>query len=639
LGARALERGVIVGTAGHIDHGKTALVKALTGVDTDRLPEEKRRGITIDLGFAPLALEGLGTVGLIDVPGHEDFVRSMLVGASGIDVGLLVIAADEGVMPQTREHLLILSLLEIPGLVVALTKSDAVEEDWLALVRSDVEAFIAESRWQKAAIVSCSAVTNSGIDDLRAALIQALSAAAAKPPDDLFRLPVDRVFSVRGTGTVVTGTVWSGAVAREADVRLLPSGRHARLKKIEQHGAAVPVARTGVRAALALAGVDVSEVSRGSVVVADHGWRATSLFEAFVTMDSPAAGPLKPRTRVRLHSAAMEVGARVTFLEAAAIGHNRLRLARITTDDPIPVRGGDRFVLRLPAPVGTIGGGIVLDPYARRRSMTPLNGERSQLTVDASKRLEWMLETEGVRGIAIAEIVVRSGMTPHDVNATIAGARGRVGSNNLFSSAAVESTMAQIRMIIAEYEIRSPLSRGVPAQTLRGGLRVNEELADISIREMEADGEIETDGPLIRRKGWVPNPSESDVKLGDAVVHDICASGREPPSVAELMARHGKEVPSVLGFLERDGRIVKVQADRFYETHVLADMVGRLRERLVPGTVYVPAQLRDVLGLSRKYLIPFLEFCDRKGITERRGEGRVLRASSSVVLDTPQPQS
>ncbi len=629
---------MIVGTAGHIDHGKTALVKALTGVDTDRLPEEKRRGITIDLGFAPLALEGLGTVGLIDVPGHEDFVRSMLVGASGIDLGLLVIAADEGVMPQTREHLLILSLLEIPGLVVALTKSDAVEQDWLALVQSDVEAFLAESRWPQASIVTCSAATDAGIDQLRAALIQALSSAVAKPPDDLFRLPVDRVFSVRGTGTVVTGTVWSGAVAREADVRLLPSGRHARLKKIEQHGAAVSVARTGVRAALALAGVDVSEISRGSVVVTDNAWRATSLFEAFVTVDS-AAGPLKPRTRVRLHSGATEVGARVAFLETAPANDQQLRLARIATDDPIPVRGGDRFVLRLPTPIGTIGGGIVLDPYARRRSVGPLNGERTALTVDASKRLEWILASESVRGVAIAEIAVRSGMAPDDVRATIAGATGRVGANNLFSSGAVESTMAQIRMIIAEYEIRSPLSRGVPAQTLRGGLRVNEELADIAIREMEANGEIETDGPLIRRKGWVPNPTESDVRATDAVAHDICASGREPPSVSELMARYGPAVPSLLSFLEREGRIVKVEAERFYETNVLTGMVSSLRQELVPGTVYVPAQLRDVLGLSRKYLIPFLEFCDRKGITERRGEGRVLRASSSVVLDTPQPQS
>lgn len=634
-----MERRVIVGTAGHIDHGKTALVKALTGVDTDRLPEEKRRGITIDLGFAPLPLEGVGIVGLIDVPGHEDFVRSMLVGASGIDVGLLVIAADEGVMPQTREHLLILSLLEIPRLVVALTKSDAVEDDWLGLVRSDVEAFLAESRWPQASIVSCSALTGAGIDGVRTALAMALADPLGKPAGDLFRLPVDRVFSVRGTGTVVTGTVWSGAIARDTEVRLLPSGRRARLKKIEQHGTSVPLAATGVRAALALGGVDVGEVGRGSVVVADPLWRATSLFEALITMDPATTVDLKPRTRVRLHSGAAEVGARVTFLEPARAHSAAPRLARIATDDPIPLRGGDRLVLRLPQPVGTIGGGTVVDPYARRRSVAVLNGDRLTLASIAERRLDWILEREGVRGIAISDIAVRSGLAPDGVKTWMIGAAVRVGSNNLFSSAAVESTMAQIRMIIAEYEVRSPLSRGVSTQTLRGALRVNEELADISIREMEMNGEIETDGPLARRKGWAPNPTESDLKATDAVAHDICASGREPPDVGELMARHGSSVPALLRFLERDGRIVQVETDRYYDADVLAEMVGRMRQELVPGTVYVPAQLRDVLGLSRKFLIPFLEFCDRKGVTERQGEGRVLRASSTVVLDTPQPQS
>jgi selenocysteine-specific elongation factor len=230
-------------------------------------------------------------------------------------------------------------------------------------------------------------------------------------------------------------------------------------------------------------------------------------------------------------------------------------------------------------------------------------------------------------------------MVPDDVRTSILRATTRIGSNNLFSSTAVESTMAQIRMIIAEYEIRSPLSRGVSTQTLRGGLRVSEELADISIREMEAKGEIETDGPLVRRRGWAPNPSASDLKATDALAHDICASGREPPGVGELMARHGSSVPTLLRFLERDGRIVRVETDRYYDANVLAEMVGSVRRDLKPGRVYLPAQLRDVLGLSRKFLIPFLEFCDRKGITERQGEGRVLRASSSVVLDTPQPQS
>ena len=631
---------MIIGTAGHIDHGKTALVKALTGVDTDRLPEEKRRGITIDLGFAALALDGVGTVGMIDVPGHEDFVRSMLVGASGIDVGLLVIAADEGVMPQTREHLLILSLLEIPQVVVALTKSDVVEEDWLELVRADVRELMSPTRWPQAPLVACSARTGKGIDDLRLALARAVSLPGTRPADDLFRLPVDRAFTVRGTGTVATGTVWSGSVDREAEVRLLPGGLHARVRKIEQHLHAVPNVAAGTRAALALGGVDVSEVGRGSVIVTDPAWRATEMFEAQVSLDPASESGLKPRTRVRLHAGATEVGARVTAVSGGGIDPGKTVIARVTTEAPIPLRGGDRFVLRLPAPVGTIGGGVVIDPYARRRSISVSNDEEAHtLAFSATKRLEWILESEGVRGVAVAEIPVRSGLTPGETRAVIERATGHIGANNLFTPAVVESTMAHVRMIIAEYEIRSPLSPGVSTQTLRGGLRGSEELADIAIREMEANGEIETDGPLIRRKGWAPTPSVVDLKASSALAHDICASEREPPSLSELVARHGSSVPDLLRYLEREGRIVQVESDRYYDRSTLEEMIGVLREQLAAGKVYVPAQLRDMLGLSRKYLIPFLEFCDRKGITERRGEGRVLRASSTVVLDTPQPQS
>ena len=264
---------MIIGTAGHIDHGKTALVKALTGVDADRLPEEKRRGITIDLGFAPLLLDGVGTIGVIDVPGHEDFVRSMLVGASGIDLGLLVVAADEGVMPQTREHLLILHLLGIPQIVVALSKSDLVDSDWLELVKSDVRALFDESEMSEPPIVSCSSRTQSGLDELRAVLRQRLEGVKPRATNDLFRMPVDRAFTVKGTGTVVTGTVWSGELPTEANVRVLPWGKISRVRRIEQHGQVADFARAGGRAAVALAGLDVNDVSRGSVLVGEQPWR------------------------------------------------------------------------------------------------------------------------------------------------------------------------------------------------------------------------------------------------------------------------------------------------------------------------------------------------------------------------------
>jgi selenocysteine-specific elongation factor len=632
-----LERGVIVGTAGHIDHGKTALVKSLTGVDTDRLPEEKRRGITIDLGFAPLSLDGVGTVGVIDVPGHEDFVRSMLVGASGIDLGLLVIAADEGVMPQTREHLLILSLLAIPRLVVALTKRDLVDAEWASLVRADVSALLHETPWKSAPIVECSARTGAGVPELRRVIAATLEGASARATDDLFRLPVDRAFTVRGTGTVVTGTVWSGTVDRDATMRVLPTNRVARVRRIEQHGSAVDSARAGGRAAIAVTGLDVSEVGRGSVLVADDAWRATSMFEAVVALGADAIAQIGPRTRVRLHAGASEVGARIVVAGDNLRPGERSH-ARVRTDSPIPVRGGDRFVLRLPAPVGTIGGGVVIDPYGKRRSPPVSAGDLDALEDDPGARLKMIIATEGAGGVPLREIPIRTGCKPAEVHDLATRANAVSGPNNLFGLAAVENTMAHTRMIIAEYEISSPLSSGVPAQTLRGRLRAKDELADISIRELQGTGEIETDGPVIRRKGWGPTPSVLDEQAASLLAHDICAAEREPPSVKELVLRYGSSTPALLRYLERQGRIVQVEGDRYYDRSTVGEMVATLREELMPGQVYVPAQLRDVLGFSRKYLIPFLEYCDRNGVTERRGEGRVLREQAGVVLDTLRPQ-
>jgi selenocysteine-specific elongation factor len=293
---------VILGTAGHIDHGKTTLVRALTGVDTDRLPEEKRRGITIELGFAPLALDEpsfSGTLGVVDVPGHDAFVRTMLAGATGVDLALLVIAADEGVMPQTREHLAILTLLGVRGGVVALTKSDLVDSDWVALVVDDVRKLLAGTALDGAEVVPCSATTGAGLQQVRAALAAAAARMPQRNPDDLTRMPLDRAFSVKGTGTVVTGTLWSGAIERESTVRLFPHGGVARVRSVESHGAAVDRGLPGTRVAVALAGVDREEVSHGGVLVSgDDAWKESTVLRADVALLDDAK-PLGVRTRVR----------------------------------------------------------------------------------------------------------------------------------------------------------------------------------------------------------------------------------------------------------------------------------------------------------------------------------------------------
>lgn len=618
---------MIIGTAGHIDHGKTQLVKALTGVDTDRLPEEKKRGITIDLGFAPLILDDIGTIGVIDVPGHEDFVRSMVVGASGIDLALLVVAADEGVMPQTMEHLAILRLLKIPRIVAALTKSDLVDEEWLSLVRADVREVLGSASSDQR-IVSCSSRTGAGLDELRRVLADTLANGTTRKPKDLFRLPVDRAFSVKGTGTVVTGTVWSGDLAVDEVVRILPSGRATRVRRIEQHGHPVARALAGNRAAIALSGTELSDVARGAVLVRDEHWQPTSLFEAVVALDAEAAPGITPRSWLRLHAGASEVGARVSLEESA---HGQETIARITTDAPLALRGGDRFVLRLPAPLRTVGGGVVVDPYARRRSLPQCSVEElTRLSLSADARLKFILAAQPTRGVRLADIPVRIGCAPAEVNDLAERTGVYIGRHNLFAPQAVEHVMASVRRIVAEYEIKSPLALGVPAQTVREGVRASEELADISIREMEQAGEIETHGPLLRRRGWNPAPTERDIEATNHLAHDICAGEQEPPSVGELVSRYGSSVPALLRFLERQGRIVQVEADRYYDRKALDHMIAQLKGKLVPGQVYVPAQLRDVLGFSRKYLIPFLEFCDRSGVTERRGDGRILRETPRV---------
>jgi selenocysteine-specific elongation factor len=624
---------LIIGTAGHIDHGKTALVRALTGVDTDRLPEEKRRGITIDLGFAPLSLDGLGTVGIVDVPGHEDFVRSMLVGASGIDLGLLVIASDEGVMPQTHEHLLILKLLNIPQIVVALTKSDLVDDEWRALVRADVEALFAEQDLAVPAIISCSSRSGKGLGDLRRALVAALGDAPGRAGDDLFRLPVDRAFSIRGTGTVVTGTVWTGQLAADAIVRVLPSGKTARVRRIEEHGLPMAAARQGTRAAIALPGLDVADVPRGSVLVNDVSWRATSMFEAMVVIAPEILDSISSRTELRLHAGASEVGARLVCAPAADMAIPRL--ARITTDAPVTLRAADRFVLRLPAPVRTIGGGTVIDPYATKRALPVLSAsELAELERDPQARVRFLLDAAGVDGVSSTDVPVRAGCSASAVEQLKKTEGVVVGARNFFAPAVVQQLMAKVRRIVAEYEISSPLSPGIPARTLRENLRVDDDLSDVVLRELMGAGEIEASGPVLRRVGWKPSPTTKDLDVSTHLAHDICAAGREPPDVNELVARYGSSVPAVLHFLERQGRLVQVEADRYYDRSAVDTLIAKLKAELVPERLYGPADLRNILGVSRKYLIPFLEFCDRQGVTERRGEGRILRQTSDILLDT-----
>ncbi|MFL5562574.1 MAG: selenocysteine-specific translation elongation factor [Gemmatimonadaceae bacterium] len=608
---------MIIGTAGHIDHGKTTLVQALTGVDTDRLPEEKKRGITIELGFAPLELPGIGVAGVVDVPGHEAFVRTMLAGATGIDLALLVIAADEGIMPQTREHLAILTLLAVRGGVVALTKTDLVEDEWLALVTEDVRGVLAGSPLTDAPIVPVSAQTGAGLDALRVALSEAASHLPARDPDDLFRMPVDRSFTVKGTGTVVTGTVWSGSLASDAAIRIMPHGRAARVRGIQSHGAPAARAAPGSRVALSIAGVERDEVPRGSWIISDVEWGATRMLRADVALLEDAA-PLGPRTRVRFHLGTQDVGARIVAA-GGALAPGAIRGARVLLDEPVLARTGDRFVLRMPSPAATIGGGVIADPspgVARPRPWAP--------NMAVEERFDALLAEAGAHGISPRTLAVRLGVSPRAAASLAASQANLVtaADGRLLAAAVVDAAVERARALVADYHRASPLDVGMPLAALRSALAAGASVVDLVVSRLSSAGTLVIEGATASMAGWTPTLAGSDAALSSAVQARLAAAGREPPSVPELAVALGTDPLPVLRFLERIGTVAQVADDRYYLTSELDALVEILRTGMSSGRVYSPAELREITGLSRKYLIPFLEYCDRRGITVRQENGR-----------------
>ncbi len=611
---------MILGTAGHIDHGKTALVRALTGVDTDRLPEEKRRGITIELGFAPLALAGesfAGTLGVVDVPGHDAFVRTMLAGATGVDLALLVIAADEGVMPQTREHLAILTLLGVRGGAVALTKSDLVDGDWLALVTEEVRALLVGSALDGAEIVPCSAKTGAGLDELRRAIAAAAGQVPQRNAGDLTRLPLDRAFTVKGTGTVVTGTLWSGAIEREATVRLFPGGATARVRSLESHGAQVDRGLPATRVAVALAGVDREAVSHGGVLVAnDASWRESSVLRADVAL-LDGAKSLGVRTRVRFHLGTADVGARLVST-AGRVEPGAIHAVRIALDAPVVARAGDRFVLRTTSPAMTIGGGVVTDPQAPGHRAKPWRAPRAT----ESERLEWIADECAGEGLALADIPVRVGVLPEEVERLVAATRSLVQLAGRAYSVAVRVRLRdRIAADVRAWHKANPLEAGLPLQQARSKIRANDALFDDLVRDLVERGKIELRGAVLARAGWKAGSGADAAKIAEIAVA-LEAGGVSPLSVGELTDQFGKETPALLRVLEREGRAVAVAPDRFYSPAALASLLEALRRATSDGTDKTASQIREALGLSRKYLIPFLEYCDRIGVSSRRGDLR-----------------
>ncbi len=610
---------MILGTAGHIDHGKTTLVRALTGVDTDRLPEEKRRGITIDLGFAPLTLDGIGIVGVVDVPGHEAFVRTMVAGATGIDLALLVIAADEGVMPQTREHLAVLSLLAVRGGVVALTKSDLVDDDWLALVEEDVRSALAATALATSPIVRVSSVTGAGLPELRAALAHEARRATRSTEDDLFRLPIDRAFTVRGTGSVVTGTVWSGTLEAEATLRLLPAEEMVRVRGLQAHGRSVARVSAGERAAIALQGVDVHSVGRGALLVQGDAWKPSRVLRADVTLLADAPQRIGPRTRVRFHLGTSDLSARLV-VGSGVLEPGQVASARVVLDQHVVARAGDRFVLRAASPALTIGGGVVTDPVAPPRARPWPQGSRTPEAL-----LALLLHEAGAHGVALAELPVRVGVPTKRVPAVVAGVPAwRVGSRLLSLDARAKLEADALRLV-AEHHAEHPLEAGASLQWLRSRLDAPDDVAIALLGALEQDGALMAERGIVHLPGFAPRLSASQENVRQRLLAALQAAATEPPSLDELAATLGVDVGivgSVARLLARDGVLVAVEPNRCYLAGTVVELTARLHAGMAPASGYGPGELRELLGFSRKFLIPFLEYCDRVGVTRRDLDGR-----------------
>jgi selenocysteine-specific elongation factor len=621
-------KNIVVGTAGHIDHGKTALVRALTGIDTDRLEEEKRRGISIDLGFAHLDLSPDVRVAFVDVPGHERFVKNMLAGAGGIDLVLLVIAADESIKPQTREHFDICRLLGIRKGIIVLTKADLVEREILDLARLEAEEFAAGSFLEGAPIVAVSSTTGEGLDELRARLLELAAETPAKDSSRHFRLPIDRAFSIHGFGTVVTGTLISGAVAREQEVELHPGGRRLRVRGIQVHGKPAARALAGQRTALNLAGVEPSELARGMMLTEPGRFAAVSRIDCSLDL-LPSAKPLKNRAPVHFHSAAAEVEAEVRLLESSGpMAPGTHAFVRILLRDPLQLLPGDRFIVRMFSPVVTIGGGSVVDITAHKYS----RGE------DATARLRTLahgtpeervalLVRESIFGLGVPELIAATGLMPQEIE-RVAKAESILALTEprlwLVDREWFRATVARITDLLKAFHKERPLLPGMPKEELR-----SRQLPDAPAHLLDAiiarTAGIAAEDEIVRLPSHKVVLKQDEEQASGAIEKAFLDAGLAVPAVAEVLAKSGVEparARSLLQILLRERRLVKVADDLVFHRSA----IEALRERLAPhrGRRLSVPQFKDLAGISRKYAIPLLEYLDRERVTHREGDERLV---------------
>jgi selenocysteine-specific elongation factor len=635
---------IIVGTAGHIDHGKTALVKALTGIDADRLKEEKQRGITIDIGFADLTV-GDYRFGFVDVPGHERFVKNMLAGAHGLDLVMLVVAADESIMPQTREHFDICRLLHVKSGLIALTKSDLVDDELLELAQAEVEDFVSGSFLEGAPIIAVSSRTGGGIEELKNALVGLAAGIQPKAVSAVPRLPVDRAFSIKGFGTVVTGTLIAGELKSGDEIEVLPTGARTRVRNLQVHGHDTDRALAGQRTAINLQGVNVEQVGRGSVLAPAGRLRATSMIDARLDLLASAPRPLTHRARVRFHHGTVEVMARVVTLGASlgeglrAIEPGKSEIVQLRLEEPVTALPGDRFIIRSYSPQVTIGGGIVIDALPEKHRIRDA-GARVRLEqlekADAPERAAVFIEMEGARGMNASEFAARTGATDEQIAEF---ARDLVRADRvievsttpllLLSVESYRRLSARATEILTEHHRREPLSLGLSREEVRERIfnDLKPEIFRSVIARLVEEGKIAAERDSLRLATHRPALSDADTAAKQALEAALKAAGLQAGTLEESAAKAGVKVEfarKLYNLLTAERRIVRI-GDLVFHADSIEDLKSRVRaQKAVNPKMDVTVFKELTGGLTRKYAIPLLEFLDRERITRRVGNEREI---------------
>ena len=630
---------VILGTAGHVDHGKTTLVKALTGTDTDRLQEEKKRGITIELGFAHLDLPDGQSLGIIDVPGHERFIKNMVAGAAGIDLVALVIAADEGVMPQTREHLDICRLLGVKQGLVIMTKTDLVDEEWRELVIDDIGKFLQGSFLEGVSIVPVSATTGEGIEELLQELMRLAAAAVARPLAGPFRLPVDRAFVMKGFGSVVTGTTLSGSVKVGDQVELLPSGLSSRVRGIQTYGSVRESAAAGERTAINLQGLEKSQIVRGEVLVHPGTVQTTSMIDIFYRHLPGASHPLKPRSKMMVHAGTAAIMATVVVLSGKSINPGEADYVQVRLDSPTVVLHGDRLVLRSFAWQETMGGGPVLDPHPRKHRLKEFPDllpalEKLRQEEDAAQVVEVLIDNHGLRGLNAGDIAGQVPLSAKKLRSVLdeLSAAKKVVRYDAERQAYVSGERFRLLQeklvkLVADYHQQFPVKQGIFKEELKSRLQLDPLLFAGVLQRTIKEQSLVLEKDVIRLPGHQIRLQADEKELKKKLLESYRQAGLQFPDFRILIDQLGvteAEIRTMVSLLQKEGELVRVRDGCYIPSAEFEQLKRKVVAYLEKHGELTTLQFKEMVGLTRKYIIPLIECLDMYKVTQRQGDVRVL---------------